>query len=100
MWYAVHVRPFNDRIIDFGRMRVYVTDDTECEVNEESFKGGECLRALGAAGQGTATVAQGTFNVGDRKFTANIVLAGSSVPGDRKDAAKGTIIVRFGNDRL
>ncbi len=98
MWYAVRIRPFHDRTTDFGRMRVHVTDDTECEVNEESYKGSECLRALDAAGQGTATVAQGTLNVGDRKFTANIVLAGSSVPGDRTDAAKGTIIGRVGNE--
>jgi hypothetical protein len=98
MWYAVKVRPFHDRISDFGRMRVYVTDDTECEVNEASFKGGECLRALNAAGEGTATVAQGTLHVGDRRFVANIVLAGSSVPGDRKDAATGTIIARMDNE--
>ena len=98
MWYAVKVRPFHDRVTDFGRMRVYITDDTECEVNEESFKGGDCLRALDVAGEGTATVAQGTIHVGDRRFVANIVLAGSSVPGDRKDAARGTIIGRVGND--
>ena len=98
MWYGIKVRPFHDRVSDFGRMRVYVTDDTECEVNEESFKGGDCLRALDVAGEGTATVAQGTLHVGDRRFVANIVLAGSSVPGDRKDAAKGTIIGRAGND--
>ncbi len=98
MWYAVRVRPFHDRATDFGRMRVYVTDDTECEVDEISVKGGDCLRALDAAGQGTPTIAQGTLNIGDRKFTANIVLAGSSVPGDRTDAAKGTIIGRVGND--
>ena len=96
-WYSVRVRPFHDRANDFGRMRVYVTNDTECEVNEESFKGNDCLRALNAAGEGTLTVAQGTLNVGDRRFSANIILAGSSVPGDRKDAAKGTIIARDGN---
>jgi len=98
MWYAIMVRPFLDRATDFGRMRVFVTADTECEVDEESFKGGECLRALNAAGQGTPTVASGTFHVGDRRFVANIVLAGSSVPGDHRDAAKGTIIGRVGND--
>ena len=98
MWYAVKIRPFHDRVSDFGRMRVYVTDDTECEINEESFKGGDCLRALDAAGEGTPTVAQGAFHVGDRKFVANIVLAGTSVPGERSDAAKGTIIGRVGNE--
>jgi hypothetical protein len=99
-WYAVRVRPFHHRTHDFGRMRVYVTDDTECEVNEESFKGRDCLRVLNAAGQGTLTVAQGSLNVGDRRFTANVILAGSSVPGDRKDAAKGTIIGRDGNELI
>jgi hypothetical protein len=98
MWYSVRVRPFHDRVNDFGPMRVYVTDDTECEINEESYMGTECLRALNAAGEGTLTVAQGPLNQGDRRFTANIFLAGSSVPGDRKDAAKGTIIARSGNE--
>ena len=100
MWYAVTVRPFYDRATDFGRMRVFVTDDTECEVDEQSFKGGECLRALNAAGAGIPTVAQGSLHVGDRRFVANIVLAGSSVPGDHRDAARGTIIGRVGNDFL
>ena len=99
-WYSVAVRPFHDRVNDFGRIRVYLTDDTECEVNTESYKGSDCLRALNAAGQGNLTVAQGALNIGDKKFTANIILAGSSVPGDRKDAAKGTIIARDGNELL
>jgi hypothetical protein len=98
MWYAIRVRPFHDRVTDFGRMRVYVTDESECEVNEESFKGDACLRALDGSGERTATVAQGTLHVGDRRFIANIVLAGTSVPGDRKDAATGTIIARRGNE--
>lgn len=95
MWYAVAVRPFHDRVSDFGHMKINVTDDTEFEVNDVSYKGGEeGLRALDVAGEGTITVAQGTLNVADREFTANIVLAGSSVPGDRKDAVKGTVIAR------
>ncbi len=101
MWYAVRVRPFHDRANDFGRMKVNVTDDTEFDVNNEHYKGGaEGLRALNAAGEGTLTVAQGSLNVADREFTANIVLAGSSVPGERKDAAKGTVIGRSGNELI
>jgi hypothetical protein len=98
MWYSVRVRPFHRRAMDFGRMRVHVTADTECEVNDESFKGSDCLRALNAAGGGTLTVAQGTLNVGDHRFTANIVLAGSSVPGHDRDGAKGTIVARVDNE--
>lgn len=94
MWYTVAVRPFHDRVNDFGRMKVNVTDETEFEVNEQHGKGVEGLRLLENAGQGTITVAKGTLNVTDRQFTADIVLAGSSVPGWDKAAAHGTVVAR------
>lgn len=98
MYYVVALRPFYDRVGDFGRMRVFVTGNTDCEVNEDAFTGVECLRALEAAGQGTLTVAQGSLNVAARQFTASIVLAGSSVPGNGMDAAKGNVIARVDNE--
>ncbi len=97
MTYTVAVRPFNDRAGDFGRMKVHVSDETEFEVDETTYVGVEGLRALSAAGVGTPTIAQGTLNVAERKFTANIVLAGSSVPGIDRDAVVGNIIARDGN---
>lgn len=97
MTYTVAVRPFHDRAGDFGRMKVHVTDETEFEVDETSYVGVEGLRALSAAGVGTPTVAQGIANVSDRAFTANIVLAGSSVPGIDRDAVVGNVIARDGN---
>jgi hypothetical protein len=98
MYYVVALRPFYDKVGDFGRMRVYVDDRTDCEVNESEFSGIDCLRALEVAGQGTLTVAQGTLNVAQREFTANIILAGSSVPGNGSDAAKGHVIARMDNE--
>ena len=100
MYYTVALRPFYDRVGDFGRVKVNITDDTDFEVNEAMFSGIEGLRALSATGQGTLTVAQGTLNVAQREFTANIVLAGSSVPGRDKDAVKGNVISRNGNDMI
>ncbi|MGI9237215.1 MAG: hypothetical protein ACR2QZ_07450 [Woeseiaceae bacterium] len=97
MSYTVAIRPFHDRDGDFGRVKVFVSDDTEFEVNEVMFEGAEGLRALSEAGQGTPTVAKGTFNVAERKFTADIVLAGSSVPGIDRDAVIGNVIKRDGN---
>lgn len=97
MTYTVAIRPFNDRDGDFGRMRVQVNDETEFEVDETLYAGIEGLRALSAAGTGTPTVAQGTLNVTERTFTANIVLAGSSVPGVGKDAVVGNVIARRDN---
>ena len=100
MFYSVAIRPFHDRAGDFGRARVHVTENTEFEVHGDMFIGSEGLRALNAAGQGTLTVAQGTLNVAEREFTANIVLAGTSVPGDDTDAVKGNVIARNGNDLI
>ncbi len=98
MYYTVALRPFYDALSDFGRMKVNVTDFTDFDVNEVAYTGAEGLRALQAAGQGTLTVAQGSINVAQREFTANIVLGGSSVPGNGKDAVKGSVISRLDND--
>jgi len=95
--YVVAIRPFHDRDGDFGKVTVHVTNDTEFEINGDMFVGSEGLRALNAAGQGTATIAQGTLNVAEREFTANVVLAGSSVPGIDQDAVIGNVIARDGN---
>ncbi len=97
MTYTVALRPFHDRAGDFGRVKVTVTDDTEFEVDEVVYVGVDGLRALDAADSGTPTVAKGTLNVADRKFTADIVLAGSSVPGIDRDAVVGNVIKREGN---
>lgn len=95
--YVVAVRPFHDRVGDHGRMKVYTTDDTEFEVDGESYIGSEGLRALAAAGQGAPTVAGGTLNLANREFTAGVVLAGSSVPGHDRAAVRGNVIARDGN---
>jgi hypothetical protein len=97
MSYTIAVRPFHDRVSDFGRFTVSVTDTTEFEVNGDMWVGTEGLRALNAAGQGTPTVAKGTLTTTDRRFTADLVLAGSSVPGHDADAVVGNIIKRDGN---
>ncbi|MCH8116909.1 MAG: hypothetical protein IIA78_02190 [Proteobacteria bacterium] len=95
--YVVAIRPFHDRDGDFGEVTVNTTSNTEFEVNGEVFIGSDGLRALNAAGRGTPTVAKGTLNVSDRRFTANIVLAGSSVPGIDFDAVIGNVIARNNN---
>jgi len=95
--YVVALRPFHHRDGDFGRAIVHTTDDTEFEVNGDVLFGSDGLRALAAAGPGTPTVAGGTLNIANREFTANVVLAGSSVPGIDRDAVIGNVIAREGN---
>jgi len=96
--YTVALRPFYDRVGDFGQVDVKVDDATEFEVDEVLLTGIEGLRALADAGAATPTVAQGTLNVAEREFTAAIVLAGSSVPGQDRDAVKGNVIARNGDE--
>ena len=95
--YTVAIRPFHDRIGDFGPVEVKTTADTEFEINGEVFIGSGGLSALASAGRGTPTVAAGTLDVEAREFTADIVLAGSSVPGIERDAVIGNVIARDGN---
>ncbi len=100
MNYTVELRPFYGAVNDFGRMKVNVTDTTDFEVDGTAYTGSEGLRAMEAADQGTLTVAQGTLNVAAREFTANIVLAGNSVPGNSSDAVKGNVISRLENELI
>jgi len=97
MSYTIAVRPFHDRDGDFGRFKVNVSNETEFEVNGYLRIGTEGLRALSAAGPGTPTVAKGTLTVAERSFTADLVLAGYSVPGHDGDAVVGNVIKRDGN---
>ena len=97
MNYVIAIRPFHDREGNFGELMVNVVNNTEFEVDGESFVGSDGLRALAVAGQGTPTIAKGTLNVSEREFTADLVLAGSSVPGSDRDAIVGNVIARFGN---
>ncbi len=97
MNYVVAIRPFHDREGDFGHLRVNVSNDTEFEVDGASFTGSDGLRALAVAGLGIPTIARGTLNVSEREFTADLVLAGSSVPGSDSDAIAGNVIARSGN---
>jgi hypothetical protein len=97
MSYTIAVRPFHDRVGDFGRFKVHATNETEFEVNGDMWIGSDGLRALNAAEPGTPTIAKGTLTTADRTFTADLVLAGSSVPGHDRDAIVGNIIKRDGN---
>lgn len=95
--YTVAVRPFHRRDGDFGRVTVNTTDETSFEVDGVPYEGNEGLRALDAAGQGTLVVSAGTLNVAERSYTAETVLAGSSVPGFDNDTIVGSVIAREGD---
>ncbi|MEM8983550.1 MAG: hypothetical protein AAGC71_11015 [Pseudomonadota bacterium] len=95
--YDVQLRPFFRRDGDFGVVSVNVTDDTIYEIDGDAFTGEAGLDALAQLASGAPTRAIGTLDVGARSFTANEVLAGSSVPGTSADAVRGHVTSRSGN---
>jgi len=97
MTYTIDLRPFHEHDGAFGEVTVHVTNATGFEVDENLYIGAEGLAALATAGVGTPTVAIGTLDVASRRFTAERVLAGSSVPGIEFDAVVGNVIARDGN---
>ena len=95
--FRIAVRPFHRRDGRFGGINVQVNDDTNFDINEEPFTGEAGLAQMATLEQGTPTVTLGLFDRQADSFTAITVLAGSSVPGHDKDAARGAIIARDGN---
>lgn len=95
--FRIAVRPFHRRDGRFGGINVQVNDETNFEINEEAFTGEAGLAEMANLEQGTSTVTLGVFDRQADTFTAITVMAGSSVPGHDKDAARGAIIARDGN---
>ena len=92
--YVVDLRPFNHRTARNGAFTVETTTNTSCEVDGDVLDVTDCLAALSDLPDGTLTAAQGVYRPGTRAFTAERVLAGSSVPGAEFDTVIGTVIAR------
>ncbi len=97
--YVIDIRPFNHRDARLGSVTVATGNDTAFEIDGTEYVGAAGLTALALKDIGTPTIAFGTLVVADRRFTAERVLAGSSVPGPRFDVMVGNVTARNG-DRL
>jgi len=96
--YEVRVRPWHLAPgVPFGSVTVHTDGDTEFEIDGVSFAGSDGITALAALPADTPTAAFGTLNPADRRYDADIVLAGSSVPGATLDAVLGSVVARAGN---
>jgi len=98
--YEVDVRPFSHRSAKFGRVTVHTTADTAWELDGQTYTGADGLAALATLPEGTLTAAFGTLSKSDHIFTADRVLAGSSVEDDDLDFAIGNVVAREGNTLL
>ena len=95
--FAVAVRPFRIRHRDFGRVLAHTDSATVFEIDGVSYAQLEGLEVLSRQTGVTPLVALGIVNYGDRRFLAQQVYAGSSVPWGDSDALQGSVIARNGN---
>lgn len=89
------VRPFRHRTGQFGSFTVLVDDATRYEVDGVGFTGPDGLRAMNALDRLAPVVTGGVLS--NDGFTAEVVLAGSSVPWSDADVVKGVVAARQGD---
>lgn len=92
---TLKVRPFRHRQSEFGRLRFQTDVETFYEIDGVEYVGRQGLNRLAALSIDTPVIAQGP--VQDRLLTADVVLAGSSVPWASTDVVHGVVTARAGD---
>lgn len=95
--FQIAIRPFHLASGSFGELSVVTDADTAFEIDGAVYVGADGLAQLAAKPVGTATVALGDLHVGQRRFVAREVYAGSSVAFGTLDAVTGNVIARSGD---
>jgi hypothetical protein len=95
--YTLNLRPFHLPQADVGQLVVHTGSATSYEIDGVSYSGDAGLAQLASMPAGTLTAAFGTLQTGDYTFTAERVLAGTSVGGNQSDLVQGVVAARSGN---
>jgi len=95
--YTVDVHPFHLNNGDLGQVTVHTTDTTSYEIDGVAYRGAIGLAQLATLPAGTVTAAFGTLQTSDYTFSAERVLAGSSVASNLSDRVHGEVMARKGN---
>lgn len=95
--YRVAIRPFHRHGTDHGELTVQVSPSTVFEINGVNAQGNTGLAQLAALPTFSATLAIGNLDVSNRRFHADEVYAGSSVPFGASDVVQGSVGARSGN---
>ncbi len=90
--FTLRVRPFHHRIGEFGELTVAVNADTQYEVDGAGYTGSAGLEAMLSLADRAPVLTQGQVSEGD--YTANVVVAGSSVPWSDTDVIRGVVVSR------
>ncbi len=91
------MRPLHHRHGDFGHLKAHVDDDTHYEVDGIAYVGPAGLTEVALQPLASWVVVYGSLDTSTRRFKANEVYAGSSVPGSDQDALTGVVMARDGD---
>lgn len=94
---TINIRPFHLRQGDFGQLQAQANDETQYEINGETFSGMDGLNQLATLSAGEPIIIQGQIFTADRTFVANEVYAGTSVPWNNSDVVRGVVVSRSGD---
>jgi len=94
---VMDVRPMRKREGEFGSQTITLTDETEYTIDGEELTGTDGISELAELDADTAVIAYGLLDSDAGTFTAEQVIAGSSVPWSGDDVAKGLVTARDGN---
>lgn len=95
--FIVDIRPFRIRHNTHGEMTVLTDSNTVYEIDGTSYDADTGLAVLALLDVNTPVIVLGNFNMTLKTYTAVEVYAGSSVPWDKQDVVKGSVIARSGN---
>lgn len=96
--FVIDIRPFRVRHHSHGELTVYSDDQTRFEIDGYSYQGSQGLIALDDLSGLVPMVVLGQFDHQNRRFSAEEVFAGSSVPWGERDVLKGSVIARSGDE--
>ena len=95
--FVVDIRPFRIRHNSHGAITVLTDSATVYEIDGVSYDASSGLAALALLDTHSPIIILGNFNRDLMTYTALEVYAGSSVPWDKQDVLKGSVIARSGN---
>jgi len=96
--FDMNLRPFRKQLDRFGEATVFVSADTEYEINGALVDSVNGLTSLSELDGRVPVIARGSWDKETQQYTATEVLAGSSVPWAEADILRGTVVARSGNE--
>jgi len=95
--FVLNVQPFYNQSMTMGQVTVDVATTTTYQINGTAYVGMAGITALAALPADTLVAALGSLQTGTQTFTAQTVLAGTSLQNPAMDQISGTVIARSAN---